>query len=185
MAYPKTRSRHASCYSGYVSHIIIYNSTLNKIENKIYNAHETSNGFIQNIKHYFNPYTKKHILFSSDNNKIRLWNISSIPIINILSIYCGRDNSYPVLACLLFKNEKFFTFGGYCNGKLQVWDEKGKSLADISKSKINRDRTFIEATYFENKNYILLSGYDTNLKYYYSECYNYDENDEINKFYLF
>ena len=60
--------------------------------------------------------------------------------------------------------------------------ERFTIIADKKINKISLNRLkFMEATYFENKNYILLSGYNkdknTNKSNYFSECYNYDEDD--------
>ena len=178
------------------AHIIIYNLVLNKIENKIYNAHKYSK--IDYLKHYFNSSTKNHILLSSCSKhnyreyEIKLWNISSNPIIKILKI----ENCH--CSCLMFKNEEFFIFGEeykknsyneYGSYYLSIWNKNGTKIKDIMKlnecyTRIN----YIEATYFENKNYILLSGcdyeYDSQQKnkknkktIYCSKCYNYDEDD--------
>ena len=99
-------------------------------------------------------------------------------------------------SCLMFKNEEFFIFGEeyksyneYGSYYLSIWNKNGTKIKDIKKlnecyTRIN----FIEATYFENKNYILLSGcdyeYDSQQKnkknkktIYCSKCYNYDEDD--------
>ena len=168
-------------------HIIIYNLVSNKIENKIYNA---GYGAIQTqtLKHYYHSKTKNHILLSFSSQYYsssysyctNLYNISSNPIINILQITncCDRP-------CLVFKNVDFFIFGrkkpeeknsndqGMC-----FWDKNGSIINRTKKSNLNK-LNFAEATYIENKNYILLSGggYDQNTskRVYCSECYNYDE----------
>ena len=175
------------CYSreNQRNHIIIYNLVSNKIENKIYNA---GYGAIQTLKHYYHSKTKNHILlcFSSQYNSssysydTKLWNISSNPIINILQITNCCD-----IPCLVFKNVDFFIFGrkkpeennsndqGMC-----FWDKNGSIINRTKKSNLNK-LNFTEATYIENKNYILLSGqgYDQNTRktVCFSECYNYDE----------
>ena len=63
---------------------------------------------------------------------------------------------------------------------MYVWNKNGTLKKKINKINLNY-LYFIEATYFENKNYILLSGnnYDKNTSKYnrLSECYNYDEDD--------
>ena len=174
MAYPKYKN------STSTSHIIIYNLILNKVENKINQAHS---GNINNLKHYFHSSTKNHILLSSSkvqskysNNSISLWNISSNPIINILQISdCYRP-------CIMFKNEDFFIFGGNNENKsMSVWNKNGNLIKTINKSNFKQNLDFIKATYLEKKSYILLSGYNYNQtigkNLYYSECYNYDEDD--------
>ena len=166
--------------------IIIYNLVLNKIENKIYNAHKYGN--IDYLKHYFNSSTKNHILLSScsyyqnpKHYEIKLWNISSNPIKNILKI---KNCHY---SCLMFRNEDFFIFGkqmtysyNYYYSNLSVWDKNGTLIKHINKCD-SISFKFIEATYFENKNYILLSGQENDREtknyFYCSKCYNYDEDD--------
>ena len=101
IAYPDNKS-------GY--NIIIYNLLLNKIENKINKAHSNN---IHKIKHYFNHSSKNHILLSSSSDQsIKLWNISSNPIVNILTINNCFDGDNFSPFCLMFKEEDFFIFGG-------------------------------------------------------------------------
>ena len=179
MAYCKNKN-----YSQYKSRIIIYNLMLNKIENKIYNAH--GNNKIDTLKHYYNSSAKNHILLSSSLNDsnyfTKLWNISSNPIINILKVKDCYKSS------LMFKNEDFFIFGNDReqlrsndnDRRVCVWNKNGAFIKKMNKSNLNCCLYFIEATYFENKNYILLSGcnYEQNSGYkYFSECYNFDEDD--------
>ena len=178
MAYCK--NKYYSQYD-YSSHIIIYNLVLNKIENKIYNAYKSQS--IDILKHYYNSSAKNHILLSSStgnsNYLTKLWNISSNPIINILKV---KDCYSP---CLMFKNEDFFIFGMHYeqnnnyDKRMCVWNKNGAFMNKINKSKLNYNLQFIEATYFENKNYILLSGnnYDQQNYKYFSECYNFDADD--------
>ena len=158
IAYPDNKN-------GY--NIIIYNLLLNKIENKINNAHSNN---IHKIKHYFNPSTKNHILLSSSADKsIKLWNISSNPIINILTINNCFDGDNFSPFCLMFKEEDFFIFGGSRDQKKKIWNQNGILIGNIEKSNLNYGR-FIETVYIENKAYILLSGQ------YHSECLYYDDN---------
>ena len=113
IAYPDNKN-------GY--NIIIYNLLLNKIENKINNAHSNN---IHKIKHYFNPSTKNHILLSSSADKsIKLWNISSNPIINILTINNCFDGDNQSPFCLMFKEEDFFIFGGSRDQKKKNMESK-------------------------------------------------------------
>ena len=166
MAYPEIKCKDTYNFS----HIIIYNLLLNKKENKIYKAHD---GEIINIKHYFHSSTKNHILLSSSIYNcflIKLWNISSNPIINILNIEDYNKMYDCPQACLMFKDENFFILGG---PKISVWDQNKNFLNKIGKSKIE-NLNFIEATYIDDKSYILLSGSDSK-KAYFSECYNYEE----------
>jgi hypothetical protein len=93
----------------------------------------------------------------------------------------------------MFKNEDFFIFGNNYeqlrnnnnDRRMCVWNKNGAFIKKMNKSNLNYGLHFIEATYFENKNYILLSGrdyeYDSQQKnkktIYCSKCYNYDEDD--------
>ena len=168
MAYSKYKTNYNS-----FTNIYIYNLILNKVENKIYKAHSD---LINNLKHYFHSSTKNHILLSSSGNEIKLWNISSNPIINILQI----SNCYS--PCIMFKNEDFYIFGRDDQKKrMGVWNKNGTSIKTINKGIITKGWNFIEATYLEKKSYILLSGANenqtTHKTLYYSECYNYDEDD--------
>ena len=148
--------------------IIFYNLLLNKIENKINNAHSDR---INRIKHYFSSYLKIHILLSSSYDKsIKIWNITSKPISNILIINnCFDGDNYSPF-CLMFKEETFFIFGGSRDKKKKIWNQKGELIGFIEKSNLNYGR-FIEAAYIGNNSYILLSGN------YHSKCYDYKNNN--------
>ena len=149
--------------------IIIYNLLLNKITNQINNAHKAK---IHTIKHYYHPKTKIHILLTSSEDKsIKLWNISSNPISNIIIINNCFDGNGLSHFCLMFNNEDYYILGGSLDIKKNIWDKNGKVIRSIEKSKLNIG-VFIETTYIDNKPYILLSGY------YHSECYDYN-NDTI------
>ena len=101
IAYPDNKN-------GY--NIIIYNLLLNRIDYTINKAHSN---FIHKIKNYINPSNKNHILLSSSSdNSVKLWNISSNPIINILSINNCFDGHKISPFCLMFKKESYFIFGG-------------------------------------------------------------------------
>jgi hypothetical protein len=179
MAYCKNKYySQTNCHSN----IIIYNLVSNKIENKIYYIQ----GVIETLKHYYNSKTKNHILLSfsrqyNSYDSTTLWNISSNPIMNILHITNCCDKP-----CLVFKNVDFFIFGRKIadqnsdNSGMCFWDKNGSLINRAKKSNLYNLR-FAEATYLENKNYILLSGnnYDKNTSKYnlLSECYNYDEDD--------
>ena len=83
---------------------------LNKIQNKINNAHSNN---IHKIKHYFDKNKKNHVLLSSSNDKsIKLWNISSNPISNILTINdCFDGDNYSPF-CQMFKEDMLYICGG-------------------------------------------------------------------------
>ena len=147
--------------------IIFYNILLNKIENRINNAHSKN---IHTIKHYFCSHLKCHILLTSSYDKsIKLWNISSKPISNILTINNCFDGGNLSPFCLLFTEASFFIFGGSKKEKKKIWNQGGELIGSIEKSNLYY-ATFIEAEYIENNPYILLSGQ------YHSECYNYNNN---------
>ena len=101
VAYPENKN-------GY--NIIIYNLSSNKIESTINTAHSNT---IHKIKHYYNHFIKAHILLStSKDQSIKLWNISSNPITNILKIdNCFDGDNYSPF-CIMFKQEDFFILGG-------------------------------------------------------------------------
>ena len=147
--------------------IIIYNIILNKIQNKISNAHSNN---IHKIKHYYDKNKKYHILLSSSADKsIKLWNISSNPISNILTINnCFDGDNYSPF-CLMFKEEMFYICGGSRTEKKKIWSQNGNLIGNIEKSNLNYG-CFIETTYINNKIYILLCGN------YHSECLDYDDN---------
>ena len=159
MAYPDNNN-------GY--NIIIYN-LLNNNKNIINKAHLDN---IHRIKHYYDSLTKNHILLTSSKDKsIKLWNISSYPISNILHInnYFDGDNWSPF--CLMFNKEDYYILGGSYGKKKNIWNKNGKLIGPIEKSQLNQGE-FIETTYIDNKPYILLSGFN------HSECYDYN-NDTI------
>ena len=143
VAYPDNKN-------GY--NIIIYNLLLNKIESKINNAHSNN---IHRIKHYFNPSIKAHILLStSTDQSIKLWNISSNPITNILTMNnCFDGDNYSPF-CLLFKKNDYFILGGSRNQKKKIWNQNGILIGNIEKSNLDYGR-FIETAYLDNKTYVL------------------------------
>ena len=158
IAYPDNKN-------GY--NIIIYSLSLDKIESTINNAH-TSN--IHRIKHYYNPSNKSHLLLSASGDKsIKLWNISSFPIVNILKINNCFDGDNFSPFCLMFLKTDFFILGGSRNEKKKIWNQNGYLIGNIEKSNLDYGR-FIEAAYLDNKTYILLSGR------YHSECLNFEDN---------
>ena len=105
LAYPKNNDEY------FDFRIMIYNLISQRIGNKIKNAHLS---YIYILKQYYNSYSKNHILLSSSGDKpIKLWDISSNPIINILTIDNCFDGEGSYSFSLMFKNEKFFfIFGG-------------------------------------------------------------------------
>jgi len=158
IAYPDNKN-------GY--NIIIYIILLNNISNKINNAHSND---IHKIKHYYHSLSKNHLLLTSSEDKcIKIWNISSNPISNILKIDNCFDGDNQSPFCILFDEEDYFILGGSRKKKKQIWNKNGNLIGPIEKSNLNYGR-FIETTYINNKPYILLSGY------YYSECYDSNNN---------
>ena len=158
VAYPENKN-------GY--NIIIYNLSSNKIDSTINAAHSNT---IHKIKHYYNQFIKAHILLStSGDQSIKLWNISSNPITNILKIdNCFDGDNYSPF-CIMFKQEDFFILGGSRDQKKKIWNQNGTLIGNIEKSNLNYGR-FIEAAYLDNKTFILMSGQ------YHSECLNYEDN---------
>ena len=158
IAYPDNKN-------GY--NIIIYNILLNNITNKINNAHSND---IHKIKHYYDSLSKNHLLLTSSEDKsIKIWNISSNPISNILKINnCFDGDNYSPF-CMLFNKGDYFILGGSRNKKKQIWNKNGNLIGPIEKSNLNYGK-FIETTYIENKPYVLLSGEN------HSECYDYNNN---------
>ena len=148
--------------------VIFFDLNQNKISNQIKNAHSSK---IHRIKHYYSQYLKSHLLLTSSNDKsIKIWNITENPISNLLTIKdCFDGDNYSPF-CLMFKDERFFILGGSSTEKKRIiWNQNGEIIGDIQKSNLSFGR-FIEATYIENKTYILLSGN------YHSECLDYDDN---------
>ena len=148
--------------------IIIYNLSSNIIHNRINNAHSNE---IYKIKHYYQSFSKNHILLTSSLDKsIKLWNISLSYISNILTINNCFDGDNQSPFCILFKKENYYILGGSRTEKKNIWNQNGTLIGPIEKSNLNYGR-FIETTYIENKPYILLSGK------YHSECFDYDNNN--------
>ena len=56
---------------------------------------------------------------------IKLWNISSNPIINILKI--KKNDHYLYNSCLMFKNEDIFIFAGE-NEHVSIWNKNGDHI---------------------------------------------------------
>ena len=158
IAYPDNKN-------GY--NIIIYNILLNNITNKINNAHYYN---IHRIKHYYHSLNKNHLLLTSSSDKsIKIWNISSNPISNILKINNCFDGDNWSPFCMLFNKGDYFILGGSRDKKKQIWNKNGNLIGPIEKSNLNYG-LFIETTYIENKPYVLLSGEN------HSECYDYNNN---------
>ena len=158
IAYPDNKN-------GY--NIIIYNILLNNITNKINNAHSND---IHKIKHYYDFLSKNHLLLTSSRDKsIKIWNISSNPISNILKIDNCFDGDNQSPFCMLFNKGDYFILGGSRDKKKQIWNKNGNLIGPIEKSNLNYGR-FIETTYIDNKPYVLLSGEN------HSECYDYNNN---------
>ena len=156
IAYPDNKN-------GY--NIIIYNLLLNKSTNTISNVHLNE---IHIIKHYYDKLSENHILLTSSSDKsIKLWNISSYPISNILHIKHCFDGHISSPFCLMYNNEEYYIFGGSLDQKKNIWNKNGELIGSIEKSLLNASY-FIESTYIDNKPYILLSGR------YHSECYDYN-----------
>ena len=147
--------------------IIIYNILLNNISNKIKNAHSYD---IHKIKHYYNSLSKNHLLLTSSSDcSIKLWNISSNHISNILKIENCFDGNHCSPFCMLFNKGDYFILGGSWNKKKQIWNKNGSLIGPFEKSNLKYSQ-FIETAYIENKPYVLLAGE------YHSESYDYNNN---------
>ena len=158
IAYPDNKN-------GY--NIIIYN-ILNQKTNTIKNAHQNE---INRIKHYYNSLDKYHILLTSSKDKsVKLWNISTDAFLNILHIpNCFNGNNLSPF-CLMFNKDDYYIIGGTYFNKKNIWDKNGKLIGPIEQSQL-KIGAFIEATYIDNKPYILLSGAN------HSEYYDYNTNN--------
>ena len=189
MAYPKCKYFNRDNNGYEESDIIIYNLVTNNIDYQIIDAH---NGCINNIKHYYNSYTKCHYLLSTsykqNTNRIylllKLWKIIHSnhieEYLNIEDNFEYKNNNILNIfnACLLLIDKEFKIYCGASNQQLGQYDEKGNLDKYIDKSQIDYERNFIEAAYFkvknEEKKYILLSGYNSKSKLYLSESYDCD-----------
>ena len=198
MAYPKYEYYYRNDYKYEKSDIIIYNLITNKIDNQISGAH---NRRINNLKHYYDSFSKSHFLLSvssgyysssSYNNiyvSVKIWKITPSNCIEDIFKYESqyqRKSSESFNACLLFKDQTFLIFGGITDQKLSIFDYKGNQQNFTDISQIDTYRNFIEAVYIkvknEDKKYILLSGYNSNSKIYLSESYDCDTG-EIKAYY--
>ena len=148
--------------------IIIYNLLINKISNRINNAH---NNEIYLIKHYYYSTAKMHILLSSSKDKsIKLWNISSEKISCFMNIENCFDGTAGSPFCMMFNNDDYYIFGGSWQTKKNIWNKNGVLIGNIEKSNLNSGG-FIEAIYINNYPYIILSGQN------HSELYDYNNNN--------
>ena len=66
-------------------------------------------------------------------------------------------------------DDDYYIIGGTYFNKKNIWDKNGKLIGPIEQSQL-KIGAFIEATYIDNKPYILLSGVN------HSECYDYNNN---------
>ena len=154
--------------------IVIYDILLNKITNKISDAHYEQ---IYNIKHYYYSSANKHFLLSSSQKSIGLWNISYNAITKELSIDNNyndayKSNNYPYYycncSCLLFNNENYFIFSGHTNKiKTNIFNKDGQPIETIKDSNLEQVN-YIETTYIEDNPYVLLSGQN------HTESYDYN-----------
>ena len=90
--------------------INIYNLLINKISNRINNAH---NVYIYIIKHYYYASAKMHLLLASSKDKsIKFWNISSGKIYCFMNIENNFDGTDDSPFCMMFNNDDYYIFGG-------------------------------------------------------------------------
>ena len=87
----------------------------NKNTNIISKAH---NDYIHRIKHYYDSLKNNHILLTSSVDKsIKLFNISSNPILNILHIPNCFNGFCDSPFCLMFNKDDYYILGGSWNKK--------------------------------------------------------------------
>ena len=159
--------------------VLIYDILTNKLSNKIINAHLKQ---IHRIKHYYNSTDKNDLLLTSSEDKsVKIWNLLSNPISNILKISnCFQGGNLSPF-CLMFLNGDIFVLGGSYERKKKIWNQNGESLGYLEKSNITYGK-YIEATYIDNKPYILLAGKGPSESYDYIESsiktYKYKNNNE-------
>ena len=151
--------------------IVIYNILLNKKTNAIYGVK-----FFETIKHYYHSSSKKHFLLTSNSQTIQLWNITSKIITRELKLKSDYTNHnwnghYSQCSCLLFNNDNYLILSGGYNSNnnygyeiINFTNDRQNSIGRTELLRVN----YIEATYIENKPYILLSGN------YHSESYDYN-----------
>ena len=148
--------------------IKIYNILSNK---KIYTIKKAHKKDINMIKHYYDSLRNHNILLTSSYDKsVKLWNISSNPIINIMHITDCFDGSFLSQFCIMFNAEDYYILGGSVFEKKNIWDKDGKLMGNIKNSELFRNCVFIETSYINDAPYILLSGA------FHSECYDYNNN---------
>ena len=126
MAYPKCKYFNRDNNGYEESDIIIYNLVTNNIDYQIIDAH---NGCINNIKHYYNSYTKCHYLLSTsykqNTNRIylllKLWKIIHSnrieEYLNIEDNFEYKNNNILNIfnACLLLIDKEFKIYCGASN----------------------------------------------------------------------
>ena len=119
--------------------IIIYN-ILNQRSNTIKNVHQNE---INRIKHYYNSLNKYHILLTSSKDKsVKLWNISSNHISNILHIPNCFNGDPRSPFCLMFNKEDYYIIGGTFKNQKNIWNKNGKLMNSIEQSQL-KSSTFI------------------------------------------
>ena len=146
-------------YTNEKNSIICYDLIDNK---KIIEIKKAHNKFIHNFKYYLDSINKRDLLISisSDDNNLKLWNISNFEcILNLQNINnIGWLNS----ACLLKENNKIYIITSNCNNvinaiieSIKIFDLNGCKINEIENS--NYKTFFIENYFYDklNNNYII------------------------------
>ena len=167
-------------YSNKKKSIISYNFMTNKKICEIKNAH---NEYITNFRHYFDKINKLDLLISisSDDNNIKLWNISNWNIIcNIKNINNkGSLHSACILNLKDIKKDYIITSNdNYNNSELiKLYDFNGIKIKEINDS---NNRTFFIDTFYDNKlnKVYIITGNNS-----YVKSYDYNENKIYHKYF--
>ena len=163
--------------------IILYDLVNDKKITEIRNSHSK---IISNLKHFLDKIDKRDILISvsSDENKIKLWNINNMECILditidnqpgfIFSVYCIYDNNknYLIISNHILASKV----------PIRIYDFQGNKINEINDSSKN---TFCICTYYDkdsDKNYILTGneGYSTSFDFRENKLYH-EYNDEDNE----
>ena len=146
-------------YTNEKNSIICYDLIDNK---KIIEIKKAHNKFIHNFKYYLDSINKRDLLISisSDDNNLKLWNISNFEcILNLQNI---NNSGWLNSACLLKENNKIYIITSNCNNvinaiieSIKIFDLNGCKINEIENS--NYKTFFIENYFYDklNNNYII------------------------------
>lgn len=81
-------------------------------------------GFVTGID--WNPVKKNHIITSSQDTTIRVWDAENVKTKNLFVIKARGEKGYkvPITACA-YDHYGMYIAGGCFDGSIQIWDEKG------------------------------------------------------------